>query len=261
MKAAITSIIIVFLLSNLAMGLIVSPFQDLLSPGLSIMIAYVGSFLLTIGYAVLLAKITNLRIPTFSHGLKKLNPRLIVSGLILTLAAGIVISPLLALIPETYMDGIDTMMQSGFWAMITAIVAAPIFEEFLFRGIIQRNIERRWGAVWGIVLSSAIFGLIHFVPQQVVNATVVGLILGAIYFLSHSLNTVIAIHFLNNGLAYLQFMIFGNTSNIERELIPNDTWFVIIYAISALLLILGVLYVIEKSKIIQKKLEHLQKNS
>jgi membrane protease YdiL (CAAX protease family) len=41
-------------------------------------------------------------------------------------------------------------------------VAAPLFEELFYRGLWLRAVERRWGTTWAVVISSAVFGAIHF---------------------------------------------------------------------------------------------------
>lgn len=47
--------------------------------------------------------------------------------------------------------------------VLGAVVGAPISEELLFRGLIQRAIGNRAGALAGIVVSSVIFALIHYI--------------------------------------------------------------------------------------------------
>lgn len=41
-------------------------------------------------------------------------------------------------------------------------VAAPVFEELFYRGLWLRAVERRWGTAWAVMLSSLVFGAIHF---------------------------------------------------------------------------------------------------
>jgi membrane protease YdiL (CAAX protease family) len=41
-------------------------------------------------------------------------------------------------------------------------VAAPLFEELFYRGLWLRAVERRWGSAWAVVVSSLVFGAIHF---------------------------------------------------------------------------------------------------
>ena len=41
------------------------------------------------------------------------------------------------------------------------VIGAPIFEEIFFRGLVLRAFERKWGAVVGVLASSALFGAVH----------------------------------------------------------------------------------------------------
>jgi ABC-2 type transport system permease protein len=47
------------------------------------------------------------------------------------------------------------------WLCVLAIVAAPLFEEFLFRGLIFRGLRRTTGAALAILGSAAVFALVH----------------------------------------------------------------------------------------------------
>ena len=42
-----------------------------------------------------------------------------------------------------------------------AVVAAPLFEELVFRGLLQRTLTSRYGAPTAIVIQGAVFGLYH----------------------------------------------------------------------------------------------------
>jgi membrane protease YdiL (CAAX protease family) len=66
---------------------------------------------------------------------------------------------------------------------VTAVVAAPLFEEMVFRGFLQPLVSRTVGAAAGIVLTAALFGGVHaseyqFAWQYVAAITIVGIVLG-----------------------------------------------------------------------------------
>ncbi|WP_298064555.1 CPBP family intramembrane glutamic endopeptidase, partial [uncultured Rikenella sp.] len=154
----------------------------------------------------------------------------------------IVLTPLLQRLPDTYIEMLDNYMGGGFWPMLTAVVAAPILEEFLFRGIIQKNLVRRLGPTGGITLGALIFGGIHLIPQQIVYASCLGLILGTIYHLTGSLNSAIAVHFVNNGLTSLLYLVFGTSDSLEHQVLGDGTLWNWAYGISLLLLLAGAGY-------------------
>jgi membrane protease YdiL (CAAX protease family) len=47
---------------------------------------------------------------------------------------------------------------------IAAVVCAPIFEELMFRGVLQRSLASGVGQVWAIVIQGVLFGLYHLTP-------------------------------------------------------------------------------------------------
>ena len=50
-------------------------------------------------------------------------------------------------------------------AIALAAVAAPIVEEFVFRGCLYRALRDRFGVAMGVVASGIVFGLVHYVPR------------------------------------------------------------------------------------------------
>jgi hypothetical protein len=47
------------------------------------------------------------------------------------------------------------------WIPLLAIVAAPLFEEFIFRGLIFRGLRRSWGLLTSVAASAAVFAIVH----------------------------------------------------------------------------------------------------
>lgn len=172
---------------------------------------------------------------------RRVSAPLILWGLVLIFVTGIVIEPLLDLFPDVYLDQLNQTIGTGGWAILMTVVLAPIMEETLFRGLIQGAITERDGATRGILLSALLFGVIHFIPQQVINAFLVGIILGYIYFRTRSLITVMLLHALNNGVAYLSLELLGpeRASWGMRDLIVNDVWYYIVYGLCVVLMIVG----------------------
>lgn len=169
-------------------------------------------------------------------GLRRLHLPMILWGVVIVVASGVVIEPLLALFPTEAYDGVQQTIGLGGWAILSSIIAAPILEEILFRGLIFESCTERWGRGVGLVLSALLFGVIHIVPVQVINAFVVGLILGYVYLRTRSLLSVIIIHAFNNAIAYATMAFFGDASNVTlRDLVPTDWLYWTIYGLSALI--------------------------
>lgn len=137
-----------------------------------------------------------------------LNPVLILWGFVLMTAAGVVIEPLVSLLPAP-----PDVYGRGWQALLLTVVMAPLAEEFLCRGILLDAARAKGGAAYGLLFSSLFFGVIHFYPAAVVNATVLGLVLGFIYIRSNSLYITVILHAFNNALALLLLTLgYGDTT-------------------------------------------------
>lgn len=100
-------------------------------------------------------------------------------------------------------------------------VLGPILEEVLFRGAIQGYLMRRYNNPWvGIIVSAAIFGVIHLNPIQVFYAFFLGIAFGWIYYRTRSIMPVLIGHVLNNSFAAISMLISG--SETEQELLLSD---------------------------------------
>ncbi len=159
---------------------------------------------------------------------------LILAGIVVATAAGVVIEPLLATMPEHYLEQLDAAIGRGGWAIAMTVVAAPVLEEIFFRGMVLESLARRWAARWAVLGSAALFGLVHLpILPQMVNAFVVAIVMGYLYLMTRSLVPVIAIHAINNGLAYMILELYGSQGVYTRDLIADDTIYWIVYAVSA----------------------------
>lgn len=173
-------------------------------------------------------------------GIRRVNVPMVLWGVLLLLATGVVIEPLLVLFPTEAYDGVKNVIGLGGWAIMSAVVAAPILEEVLFRGLIFESCRERFGRGAAVLISALLFGLIHIVPVQMVNAFVVGLILGYIYLKTNSLLSVIILHGINNAIAYATMALLGaDAEPTLRDLIPSPLLYWIVYALSAALFVLA----------------------
>lgn len=196
--------------------------------GLSSCVSYSASMLLAIGLLAGFKGALRLSIPTLRPEIRRIDLPLVLLGFVLIFLSNVALHPLSELFPDAWLEPITSLLNSGLWAVVNAVIMAPILEEFLMRGIIQRSIERSSGKIWvGITLSALLFGLIHIIPQQVLSATMAGVILGSIYAATRSLPTVVLIHMLVNGTAYLEFLFLGEDFDVVETLFPSPTSYVL----------------------------------
>ena len=225
-------------LSSLVSGILQK--AGILSAGLGTFVAYVLQFVSTIAFAWIQRRRRMPRdVSGLKFGLSRVDCTVILWGMIVVLATGLVIEPLLALLPDAFMEAISSLMGRGGWMMLTSIVVAPMLEETLFRGIIQDSLTYKYGPWKGIVLGAAVFGIVHIIPQQVINAFLIGLVLGYIYYQTRSLIPVMVIHCINNAIAYFSWVLAGEKLVSTRQQLGNDTTYYIVYALAAVIFIVA----------------------
>jgi uncharacterized protein len=92
---------------------------------------------------------------------------------------------------------------------ITASIAAPIFEEIMFRGFLLPSLTR-YISVWGaILISSLIFAIAHLSLSEVFPLATLGIILGVVYTRSRNLLASMFLHSLWNSGTLISLFILG----------------------------------------------------
>lgn len=93
---------------------------------------------------------------------------------------------------------------------ITASIAAPIFEETIFRGFLLPSLTR-YVPVWAaIALSGLLFSIAHLSLAEVLPLFALGVVLGVVYTRSRSLLAPIVLHGLWNGGTLIGLFILGS---------------------------------------------------
>jgi len=139
---------------------------------------------------------------------------------IVALDLGLVL-PIITLIPTNeFVDKVflkfineDSLLISS----IIFVIAAPILEEFIFRGIILDGLLKRYSPLKSIIFSSILFGIIHLNPWQFVSAFSFGIIAGWVYYKTANLTLPILMHFATN----LFSIIAGHFS--DDPMLQNQT--------------------------------------
>ena len=67
----------------------------------------------------------------------------------------------LKLVPETRLANGPADHMTLMWFFVLAVIAAPIFEEFIFRGLIFGGLRRSFGVGAATLMSAAIFAIVH----------------------------------------------------------------------------------------------------
>ena len=96
--------------------------------------------------------------------------------------------------------------------VVMAVVPA-VCEEFIFRGAVQQTCAKWFGNHhWAILLTAAVFSIIHFDLFNFMPRFLMGLLLGYIFYYSGTIWASIMAHFTNNALVVLIYHFFGAES-------------------------------------------------
>ena len=98
------------------------------------------------------------------------------------------------------MEGMQSS-QVPVWLSLVAFAVAPAFcEELAFRGFILSGLQKSRNKWVPIIVSAVLFGMIHLIPKQIFNASLLGLVLGLLAVRSRSLWPGVIFHLIYNGM-------------------------------------------------------------
>jgi membrane protease YdiL (CAAX protease family) len=107
-------------------------------------------------------------------------------------------------VPPEALDPFSALFVNPRGRLLLAVLAvgiAPVLEEFFFRGVIQRPLERRWGLAAGVAGSSFLFAIVHFMPWIFPLHLVLGAIFGFVVVATRSIWAGVILHAANNSVA------------------------------------------------------------
>ena len=173
---------------------------------------------------------------------------LISTGTFSTIAAAYIVEPAAALLPQMPARLEETMKRMienmPVWATLLSVsVFAPLFEEWLCRGLILRGLLHSLNPFSAIAVSAAFFAVLHMNPWQAVPAFCLGLLFGYAYYSTGSLKLTMLMHCANNTAAVILGRIpqFKEAETFMDVLNPWAYWSIyaacILIVISALVLL------------------------
>ena len=112
---------------------------------------------------------------------------------------------------ELALQGQDWVALTLFF--VTASIAAPVFEEIMFRGFLLPSLTK-YLPMWGAILaSSLLFAVAHLNVSEVLPLTVLGIVLAVVYTRSRNLLSSMLLHSLWNGGTLLSLFLLGSGVN------------------------------------------------
>ena len=122
-----------------------------------------------------------------------------------TLAAAFMTDALSALMPpmpEWLEETMKQLLDAPLWiTLISVSIFAPLFEEWLCRGVVLRGLLVKNSPLTAITVSAAFFAVIHLNPWQAIPAFILGLLFGYVYYKTGSLKLTMLMHCVNNTMA------------------------------------------------------------
>ncbi|MFM7430830.1 MAG: type II CAAX prenyl endopeptidase Rce1 family protein [Flammeovirgaceae bacterium] len=203
-------LLLLLLLFTLVSVLIVMPFFSYRS-NVGLTLIYTLSIVFTILAGLWIRK-------DFRFKWNGIYPMIVLLSTIIFLGSHIFLDPLTSLFPvpeilkKTLLDTLEFPVAS----FVTMVIAAPLLEELLFRGVMLDGLLRNYSPGRAIFFNAFLFGLIHGNFAQGLGAMIGGLVIGWVYWKTQSIIPCIIIHFLNNLVAYVSII------NTPREDLFND---------------------------------------
>lgn len=141
----------------------------------------------------------------------------------------------------------NNAFEASFVVFIVAVVPS-ICEEVLFRGFVQKSFEQKFKPYFSIFITSLFFGLYHFNPYGLIALISLGFYFGYAAYKSDSIIIPMILHFLNNFLAVIAFLVLGSEemmgTNVKHDgsILPQ----LIVFVVSTLFFALFIFYVNNK---------------
>jgi len=98
--------------------------------------------------------------------------------------------------------------------MLAVVVIAPIVEEFVFRGVLLTRWSIKWGTPRAVLLSSAIFGVLH---TEILGHLFFGYVMAVLYIKTRSLFLPILMHAINNGIVWALMLLGGASGRTVKH--------------------------------------------
>lgn len=133
--------------------------------------------------------------------------------------------------------------------IIAMAVLPAICEELLFRGLILKGVQSKFGAHASILITAAMFTLLHGSLQQTVYQFILGILLGYAMYYGRSIVYPILLHFVNNFVVVLSSFIYTlNGIDVNAPPIYVNVWDYVLPVMLFVLagcLIVGLIYVLQ----------------
>jgi membrane protease YdiL (CAAX protease family) len=156
------------------------------------------------------------------------------------------------LLPRSLVDEFDaqqrmlSMLFDGagltkYLMVLTVVIAAPLGEELFFRGYLFPALRKSWGVLAAMLVSGALFSLVHGEWVGFLGLMEIGVMLAALRLWSGSLWAAIIGHAVNNAIAGGAFLL-----HLQDPDEPTPVWALVV---GAVFLVAGIVFL---AKLLQR---------
>lgn len=151
----------------------------------------------------------------------------------ITFTIGILVAAVYTLLyvwPSGMKGLFDELNQTDASSLYSTIVYAigasfigPVAEEFMFRGVILNRLKMKMGIKKAIILSSILFGMIHF-ELGMLSAVIFGICMSLIYLRTKNIFVTSTIHIINNSIVSAAQVVsfLASKGSPEQSITAND---------------------------------------
>jgi len=204
-----------------------SPFYMLLSnvvdKELSMLVFYVIVTATILWIACVYKKVIEGKSSSFNLHLSnwQILPFIIIGELMISIGISQPISDLIPMPELLKKFFLEMSLNTNIFTFFALVIAAPLLEEAIFRGVILDGLLKKYSPQRSIVISSFLFGLVHMNPWQFVGAFFLGLFMGWVYYKTRSLLPTILMHASTNLVAFIGMKV-TDASDFDKTLF--DYW-------------------------------------
>lgn len=133
------------------------------------------------------------------------------------------------------------------FAFVIIVLTGPLFEELVVRGVVLQGLLRNYRPWVAIGQSALLFGIMHYNPAQSINALLLGLVFGWLYYRTRSLLLCITMHVLVNSLAFLGQVSSASGSHRASTLLTGSPWLYTGVVLLSVLVAGGILWRVQQT--------------
>jgi membrane protease YdiL (CAAX protease family) len=120
--------------------------------------------------------------------------------------------------PKSVQKFFEEAFKKDVFSITILVIAAPILEEILCRGIILKGLLKNYSPYKAILISAIFFGAMHMNPWQAIPAFLNGLFLGWVYYRTQSVIPGMIMHATINTTATLFLFLPGHHQGFQSLL-------------------------------------------